>query len=768
MATTCMKLRSANLKRQPMGKQIIALFLILCVKVTIAEAQNHVTDSLLAELQQTSVDTQRVNLLCNLAHAYAATDAAVGMEHIEQALQLANEISYPKGRLKAISIQGHLHWVQGEYQKTIDLCQSVLDEASVLEYPELAFNITNLMTIAYARLGDLTRALEYYERELTIAQQQDDPKLLSIAYSNVGGIYSMQGDHPQALENFTRSAKMAEQANDKSGLCITNINIGATLSEQGSYQEALTYFQKALVLAEQLENRRLMSSIHNSIGEAYFEQADYKVAEENHREALTLALALGSPYETASSYSLLGQISRQRGSYLEALEYYQKALNINREMNSQPDIAASYKEIALLYEKLEQYRQAVDYANRGLTLAQKVGIKLTVRETAEVLYQSYRALNDYRKALEYYELATVYRDSLINEENAQEIQKLTFDHELTQREKENELLRVQAQSQVRQVALQKRIRNFFILACVLLCALAFLFIRMRHKEKKTNLLLNYRNEEISSTALNLTRANAEIILQRDALEEANRSKNKLFSVISHDLRSPLNSLQGLFMLLQDGHLSADEVRSLLPELSQRLHQTYSLLDNLLIWAKSQMEGIRAHPAMLTLFPLTQEIRQLVVGQAEHKNIDIAVDIPPSLQAYADLDMVMIVLRNLLTNAIKFTNEQGTVRITGSRQEDFVHLKVEDTGVGISEAGQKHLFVDNNTSTAGTLGEKGTGLGLLLSKDFVEKNGGTIWVESQVNFGTVFTFTLPATAEVFAQNNHPKVAMLTSTRGATAE
>ena len=751
-----------------MNKQITALLIILFARVMVGEAQNHVTDSLLAELQQTTVDTQRVNLLCNLSHAYAATDASTGMEYVQQALQLAEKIAYPKGQLKAISVKGHLYWVQGEYQKTVDLCQKALEDTSVFNYPVLAFNVTNLITIAYARLGDLTRALEYYERELVIAQQQDDPKLLSIAYSNVGGIYSMQGDHPKALENFTRSAKMSEQANDKSGFCIANINIGVTLSEQGSYQEALAYFQKALVLAERLENRRLMSSIHNSIGEAYFGMKDYKVAKENHQEALKLALALGSPYEIASSYSLLGKISRQQGRYLQALEYNQKALKINREMNSQPDIAASYKEIALLYEKMEQYRQALDYANRGLELARTVGIKLTVRETAEILYRSYRALNNYREALEYYELATVYRDSLINEEKAQEIQKLTFDHELTQREKENELLRAQTQWQAKQVDLQKRIRNFFILACILLCALAFLFIRMRQKEKKTNLLLNQRNEEISSTALNLTRANAEIILQRDALEGANRSKNRLFSVISHDLRSPLNSLQGLFMLLQDGHLSADEVRSLLPELSQRLHQTYSLLDNLLIWAKSQMEGIRAHPAMLTLFPLAQEISQLVAGQAEHKNINIHVDIPVSLQAYADLDMVMIVLRNLLTNAIKFTNERGTVRIIGSRHDNFVHIKVEDTGVGISEEAQKQLFIENNNSTAGTLGEKGTGLGLLLSKDFVEENGGTIWVESQVNFGTTFTFTLPATAEAFDQSSSPEVATLTSARKATAQ
>ena len=740
-----------------MGKHIIALFSVLLASATIGKAQNHRTDSLLAELQQTPIDTQRVSLLADLSRAYASTDASVGMEYVEQALELADKVDYTKGRLKALSVKGHLHWVQGEYRKTIDLCQEALQEATVMEYPELAFNITNLITISYARLGDLTRALEYYEQELAIAQQHNDPKLLGIAYSNVGGIYSMQGNHPKALENFTRAANMAERTNDQSGFSIANINIGVTLSEQGNYQEALTYYQKALEIAQKLENRRVMASIHNSIGEVYFEQEDYQIAEENHREALKLALALGSPHEIATSYSLLGQISRQQGSYLQALEYYQKALNINRKINSQPDIAASYKEIALLYEKLEQYRQAIDYANRGLTLARDVGIKLTVRETAEILYRCYRALNNYQEALEYYELATVYRDSLINEKNAEEIQRLTFEHELTQRENENELLRTQTQGQAQQVALQKRIRNFFVLACILLCALVFLFIRMRQKEKKTNVLLNQRNEEISTTALNLTRANAEIILQRDALEEANRSKNKLFSVISHDLRSPLNSLQGLFMLLQDGHLSADEVRDLLPELSQRLHQTYSLLDNLLIWAKSQMDGIRAHPAMLTLLPLAQEIGQLVAGQADHKNIRIDVDIPVSLQAYADLDMVMIVLRNLLTNAIKFTNERGTVRITGSLQDDFVHLKVEDTGVGISEEGQKRLFMDNNNSTAGTLGEKGTGLGLLLSKDFVEKNGGAIWVESQVNFGTTFTFTLPASAEVFDRSHHRLIA-----------
>ena len=497
------------------------------------------------------------------------------------------------------------------------------------------------------------------------------------------------------------------------------------------------------------------------MGEARFKQQDYSVARENYQKALQLALALGGPHQVAISYNHLGQISRQQSEYLQALEYYQKALDINREMNSQPDIAESYQEIAHLHEDMEQYQQAIDYANNGMILAQKIGIKQTARETAEILYRCYRVLDNYKVALEYHELAMVYQDSLLDEENAKEIQKLTFDHELTQREKENELLRAKTQWQAQQVDWQKNIRNFFILACVLLCALVFLFILMRRKEQKTNLLLNQQNEEISSTALNLTRANAEIILQRDALEEANRSKNKLFSVISHDLRSPLNSLQGLFMLLQDGHLSAHEVQELLPELSQRLHQTYGLLDNLLIWAKSQMEGIRAHPAMLKLLTVVEQTEQSVIGQAKHKGITIEVDVSPSLHAYADLDMVMIVLRNLLTNALKFTDEGGRVSIIGSRQQDFIHLQVKDCGVGISEENQKQLFVENSISTTGTLGEKGTGLGLLLTKDFVEKNGGTIWAESVVNVGTTFTFTLPATAEVFVRSNEPETAPLTS-------
>ena len=743
-----------------MGKQIIASLLVLASSITIGKAQSYLTDSLLARLQQTAVDTQQVNLLCKLSQAYADVDVTAGMEYAQRALQLAEKIDYTKGQLQGAFAQGNIYWVQSEYQQAIALCQRALENPSISKYHDLAFKVTNLITIAYTRLGDLPQALSYYEQELAIAQQQDDPRLLSTAYSSVGGIYSMQGDYSKALESLIRSASMATQANDQNGLCITNVNIGATLSKLGNYEEALAYYDKALSQAQSLEDRRLMSSIYNLVGEAHFEQQAYQVAKENHQKALELALALGGPHQIAISYNHLGRISRQQGEYLQALEYYQSAFDINREMNSQPDIAHSYQEIALLHEDMEQYQRAIDYASNGLAIARKIGIKQNVREAAEALYRCYRALNDYQTALEYHELAAIYRDSLLNEENAREIERLRMDHELVQREKENELLRAKTQWQAQQVDGQKRIRNFFILACVLLCALVFLFVLMRRKEKKTNLLLNQQNEEISSTALNLTRANAEIILQRDALEEANRSKNKLFSVISHDLRSPLNSLQGLFTLLQDGHLTADEIQRLLPELSQRLHQTYSLLDNLLIWAKSQMEGIRAHPATLKILPVIQETEQLIASQADHKNISVDLDIDPSLEAYADLDMVMIVLRNLLTNALKFTNEQGQVYISGSRQHDFVHISVRDSGVGISEESKKLLFAESRNSTAGTSGEKGTGLGLVLTKDFVEKNGGTIWVESEVNIGTTFTFTLPATAEAFARHERTRDSAFT--------
>ncbi|HZI25519.1 MAG TPA: ATP-binding protein, partial [Chryseolinea sp.] len=234
----------------------------------------------------------------------------------------------------------------------------------------------------------------------------------------------------------------------------------------------------------------------------------------------------------------------------------------------------------------------------------------------------------------------------------------------------------------------------------------------------------------------------EIQQQNETLEEVNHVKDKLLSVVSHDIRGPLGSLHLALNLVKSGSLSAEEFQKVTEGLETRLTQTTEFIDNLLQWAKLQMRGETFEPDRLDLSQLANEAVKLLEPECVHKNIHLKNHVREPLVAYADVNMIRSVFRNLLTNAIKFTKPNGTISISAYRVNHKIILSVADSGVGIPEKNRARLFTISSITTQGTKQEKGTGLGLLLCKEFVEKNGGSIWFETQEGKGTTFYFSLP--------------------------
>jgi signal transduction histidine kinase len=234
----------------------------------------------------------------------------------------------------------------------------------------------------------------------------------------------------------------------------------------------------------------------------------------------------------------------------------------------------------------------------------------------------------------------------------------------------------------------------------------------------------------------------EIHKQNIQLEEVNNVKDKLFSVVSHDIKGPLNSLHLALTLAKSGSLSSEEFQQLSGRLELRLMQTSEFIDNLLQWAKLQMRGETFEPDKLDLVELANETVRLLEPECLQKKIKLVNNLDGTLHAFADLNMMRSVIRNLLTNAIKFTSQGGSIIISAYQVDAKIIISVADTGVGIPSNNRERLFTPITPTTQGTQQEKGTGLGLLLCKQFVEKNGGRIWFESEVGKGTTFYFSLP--------------------------
>jgi signal transduction histidine kinase len=251
--------------------------------------------------------------------------------------------------------------------------------------------------------------------------------------------------------------------------------------------------------------------------------------------------------------------------------------------------------------------------------------------------------------------------------------------------------------------------------------------------------------QLRLNAENLAKTNAELLRSQAELKESNLMKDKFFSIIVHDLKSPLNSLKALTNLLYrfTDKITKEEIEQTAKDLNQSIDNLFEFINNLLTWAKVQMQEVGFQSKRFDLKDLVERQLQLFRVYAQSKNITLKFVVPKQLLVYADPNYTDIVVRNLVSNAMKFTPEGGEVKVTAKAKNGYVEVAVSDTGVGIEPQVLKTLFSwDNKHITSGTLGEKGTGLGLMLSKEFVEKSGGTISVISELGKGSVFTFTLP--------------------------
>ena len=301
--------------------------------------------------------------------------------------------------------------------------------------------------------------------------------------------------------------------------------------------------------------------------------------------------------------------------------------------------------------------------------------------------------------------------------------------------------------------------NFYLYVFNHLLAVFFIFFgllliknentRYQNQTRDKNWQLRRSNLKILRQKADISGKAALLEEQTHQLTELNSLKNKLFSIIAHDLKSPLYALRNLFRNVQLYDLPGDEIKILIPEVVNELTYTTGLMENLLQWAKSQMQAESVKPQLLDIARITREVMQLLRLQAEAKHIYINSKIKQPVFVYADKDMINLVLRNLVSNAIKFTPEAGSIFIEAREMRSHIEVMVQDTGMGIPPEGLQKLMDAVYFTTRGTGGEAGTGLGLMLCREFLSRNGGQMRIESEQGKGSTITFTLPkgGTAQV---------------------
>jgi len=568
-------------------------------------------------------------------------------------------------------------------------------------------------------------ALKFKELSEKIAYK----KGTSRALQDLGLYYYGNGNYTKALELLLEGLRIAEIIQDSKNIGSCYNNIALIYQSQNKNEKALQYHFKALELSKSNKNKTGEASAYNNIGHIYGELKRHYKALENHFESLKINEKIQDRQGLAYNYTNIGSQYRWLKLPDEALLYLDKAYKLAEKIGDKDITSEILLNLAEVYIQLKDFEKALLFSKKGLKLAYELNQKEGIRNNYETLSKVYEVLGDYQKALESYKLSKIHQDSLVNNETMNKMQQLQLQYEY---EKKETIWKIEQDKRLT----GQRIYTFsFIIAFTF--AIVFMFFLYRNQQHVVR-----KNHTISEQKVEIENQNAELEAQAEHLRDINALKDRLFSIIGHDLKSPLNQIKGILSIMESGDITMEEFKHISGGIKQNLYHASELLDNLFEWAASQLGGETVNPIHFDLHQVVANNLELYEQAAEHKKIIVENNLIPKTMVWADMDMIDLVVRNLLSNALKFCKADSSIIFSTSNSNTFVTLCVKDTGVGIDNAILPTLFGEGHGSVLGTAGEKGTGLGLTLCHDFVQKNGGKIWVESTIGVGSKFYFTVP--------------------------
>jgi two-component system sensor histidine kinase/response regulator len=628
--------------------------------------------------------------------------------------------------------------------------QQLLQDLKNVSAPQEKAVLLNVITQHYWEI-DPSLSVAYGLKAAAFCKDQGFQKLLATAYNNTSVAYYWLNNLPKATEFAKKSLKLRENLKDTIGLGSSYNNLGNLSRDQKQYAVARGYFQKALLIGHQQNKYKLTSTSLSNIGTVYELEKNYQKALDYYLQANAINQKAVDPYELAIDHFNIGNVYVSLQNKNKALYHLNKALAYSIQTENKVNEMYVVRSLAKLHIAQGNLKDALAYALQGLSIAKAIPSPEGVKESAQQLNEIYTAQREYQKAHQYLTLYTITQDSLRSQTQEQALAEVNAKYETDR--SALEIKRLTAEHELHSEKLAQKTKEQYTVGILLFLigALAVVFLRGRNRVQKVNQQLSTynqlileKNESIQEQA-NALAAQADLLQnQKEQLESLNMVKDRLFSIVAHDLRGPLISLQSLLQIISLGNLPPEKMAKFMEDLKAQQQNTLGLLDNLLMWAKIQMKGMQLDSKPLQVHQLVDQNIKLLLPQAQKKGIQLENHIQSEVMALADAETLKLVFRNLISNAIKFCKEEDQVGISAMlTPEGFLQITVKDTGKGISAENQSKLFGPNHYKEIGTANEKGNGLGLMLCKEFIEKNGGTIWVESEVGQGSQFHFTIPA-------------------------
>lgn len=572
-----------------------------------------------------------------------------------------------------------------------------------------------------------TESFNYADQGLRLARDINYERGIASAYRIIGSIYATQDNYISASDFIQRALRIFEANYDSAGIANCYISLGHTFRFQNNHAEELKYHRQAYEIYRSIGNTERLGVTAHNFGESLLNAGKVDSALSLTRYAIGLNESLNRRSILSSCYKALGRIYYEMSDISEAEKAFQNVIDISEELgpNSQKlALIESLIYLSHIYKKTGQQDLQYEVLMRALNLNKRFYFYGYTDQIYEELISYHIENNNLEQAQKLFYSSNEIMDSIETQQQLDRSELMMNAIKVYQLEEDTRL-------KGELIAQQGQLLYLTISFIILMGGAVFMVVRINKRLKETNRQLEDQKKIVEE--------------QREELHALNATKDKFFGIVAHDLRGPVGGLKQLIELYyeMDETNSREEKKMLEQSILKSSATTYSLVVNLISWAKLQMQKETVHSQPVSVKALIERVFDIYEQEARKKKVALKAEIPETADAMVDYNHLDLVLRNLVNNALKFSNSGGEIVVTAEEMEDQVQIHVSDNGVGITEKVQESLFnLEEHSTIEGTRGEQGSGLGLILGREFIILNNGTLSFTSEKGIGTTFTISLP--------------------------
>jgi len=593
-------------------------------------------------------------------------------------------------------------------------------------------NVTILLEISMKYQSfETDSAMIYVQESLKKAEAIDYTRGRADALLHIGRLKRDQNNDVDALNDMFVALKLYREIHDSVQIANSLNDISIIYATSGDYAKSLEYFLQALDIFQQTGDKKGESYALNNVGLIYQEMNDYAKAKEYFIRSLRIKEQRNDVYGISRGYTNLGSIAEDHEQWDEALAYYLKADSLYEKTRDLQVQATNLIAIARIKEKQGKRAEAKRHSLSALEKAKAVKSLSAILSAYKFLATLEERQSNYKSSLAYQKLYNAIADSLNNENHQANLDELKAKFNVE--EKEREIVLLKKDKELQKAILDRRTILTYALTggiVLMVIILGLLYFAYRTTKSKKDILA-VKNEEISQ--------------QKDDLDKLNREKDRFFSILSHDLKGPLSSLKGLSYLLTMTHdaLTEEELLQMRGKINTSLDNLTELINNILEWSMATSQKRKWSFVKIDTAELIQKNISLYQNIAESKGVSLLCSKQDECFGYADYHAIDTIIRNLLSNSIKYSHANQHIVIDTRKEAQTIYISVKDQGVGMTQEVQDNLFtLQGNASRPGTQNEKGTGLGLTLCMELIKENKGRIDVRSKVGMGSEFIVSIP--------------------------